>query len=325
MSLNHELVLKASKALLTHAKQRSEKEDSSNLLAGREGDSDPAARTEAVQQQVAAQAVPDPAADSDLRFGQPGVPCSQRTTARSMRRKIMALGVPQIKEVISIKKLKHDHKAYEAKRRVLTSYDLFLTDDRILNSLPKALGTKFFQRKKLPFPVNLDASDLKKELSKAIGSTFYSPTTGTTSVVRVGSTEMTADQLAENIECAVEAIAARVPKGWKNVQSLHIKTGKSLALPIYNSLPEEAEAIARIAGASAAKKAEAEAEDEDEESDEEVDASEENEEEEEEEEQMPAKKLRKSPLSRESKKPAAATKKSPAKKGPAKKRGCQGL
>ncbi|KAJ1951476.1 proteasome-interacting protein cic1 [Linderina pennispora] len=315
MSLNHELVLKASKALLTHAKQRSEKEDSSNLLADEK---------ETVILQLGLKRFNNRSRHKPYRIplrtaiydSDSQVCLFTKDDSKEYAAKIMALGVPQIKEVISIKKLKHDHKAYEAKRRVLTSYDLFLTDDRILNSLPKALGTKFFQRKKLPFPVNLDASDLKKELSKAIGSTFYSPTTGTTSVVRVGSTEMTADQLAENIECAVEAIAARVPKGWKNVQSLHIKTGKSLALPIYNSLPEEAEAIARIAGASAAKKAEAE----DEESDEEVDASEESEEEEEEEEQMPAKKLRKSPLSRESKKPAAATKKSPAKKGPAKKR-----
>ncbi|KAJ1944696.1 proteasome-interacting protein cic1, partial [Linderina macrospora] len=292
MSLNHELVLQASKALLKHTKQRSEKEDSTNLFAGEK---------ETVILQLGLKKFNNRSRHKPYRVplrtaiydADSQVCLFTKDDSKEYAAKILALGVPQIKEVISIKKLKHDHKAYEAKRRVLTSYDLFLTDDRILNSLPKALGTKFFQRKKLPFPVNLDAADLKKELTKAIGSTFYAPTTGTTSVVRVGSTEMTPEQLAKNVECAVEAIAARVPKGWKNVQSLHIKTGKSLALPIYNSLPEEAEAIARIASTSSAKKA---VKEEEESEAEEEDASEESEEEEEEQQQPPAKKLRKSPL-----------------------------
>ena len=35
----------------------------------------------------------------------------------------------------------------------------------------------------------------------------------------------------------------KVSKGWTNIQSLNIKTSDSVALPIYNSLPENIEEI----------------------------------------------------------------------------------
>ena len=52
-------------------------------------------------------------------------------------------------------------------------------------------------------------------------------------------TGQTVDQAVENVIGAVTGIAKNVPRGWKNIQSLSLKTSESISLPIYTSLPEK--------------------------------------------------------------------------------------
>ncbi|KAJ1782386.1 proteasome-interacting protein cic1, partial [Coemansia sp. RSA 2399] len=147
------------------------------------------------------------------------------------------LNVPQIKDVITVLQLKTEYKSYEIRRQLIAQHDLFLTDDRVVGSLPEILGVKFFKAKKTPAPVNLLAGDVEKEIKKALSCTYYRQGKGTCNAVKVGMTTMAAPELADNIECAMNAIAKCISKGWDNIQSVGIKTGKSLTLPIYNSLP----------------------------------------------------------------------------------------
>lgn len=44
--------------------------------------------------------------------------------------------------------LKTEYKAFEAKRRLLASFDFFLADARIQRLLPTHLGRHFYSRKK---------------------------------------------------------------------------------------------------------------------------------------------------------------------------------
>lgn len=46
-----------------------------------------------------------------------------------------------------------------------------------------------------------------------------------------------ADHLVENICGAMKGVASRIPRGWSNIQSVHIKSTASVALPVYASLP----------------------------------------------------------------------------------------
>ncbi|KAJ2782398.1 proteasome-interacting protein cic1 [Coemansia interrupta] len=163
--------------------------------------------------------------------------------------KIKELGIPQIKEILTAQQLKNSCRTYEARRELLASYDLFLADDRLLNSLPKLLGTKFFKAKKLPAPVNLLAKDLNLELRRALSSTFFRPSKGTCTAIRIGSTRLTVPELEETIEDVVKIAIKFIPRGWKNIQSISIKAGNTFALPVYKSLPEPPTAIT-IPGAS---------------------------------------------------------------------------
>ena len=57
--------------------------------------------------------------------------------------------------------------------------------------------------------------------------------------MRIGRLGQPAQHITENILAGVKAIADRVPRGFRNFQSLHLKTVDSIALPIYNSLPPQ--------------------------------------------------------------------------------------
>jgi ribosome biogenesis protein UTP30 len=66
--------------------------------------------------------------------------------------------------------------------------------------------------------------------------------------VKVGRTDFTPEQVSENVMAAIKALVLKVPRKWRNIQSMHLKSTSSIALPIYNALPdvnavvEEAEA-----------------------------------------------------------------------------------
>ncbi|KAJ2013299.1 proteasome-interacting protein cic1, partial [Coemansia sp. S680] len=206
------------------------------------------------------------------------------------------LNIPQIKEIITLYQLKTEFKAYEAKRLLLSTHELFLTDDRVVKSLPELLGVKFFKNKKLPAPVNLLAKDLQREVSKALSCTYYRPANGTSSTLKIGTSALSAAHLADNIEAAMEYIPKCVEKGWDNIQSIGIKTGTSLTLPIYNALPNPAGVINTTISAATKVSSKATKEDKSAEA------------------TPPAKKSKKSPLSREKAEVQAEPKKTAAKK-----------
>jgi ribosome biogenesis protein UTP30 len=59
----------------------------------------------------------------------------------------------------------------------------------------------------------------------------------------VAHCDLTEEQIIENINIAVTGLIEKIPRKWKNIQSVHLKTSESIALPLYNSLPEETVSI----------------------------------------------------------------------------------
>uniref|UniRef100_A0A8D2PD35 Ribosomal L1 domain-containing protein 1 n=1 Tax=Zosterops lateralis melanops TaxID=1220523 RepID=A0A8D2PD35_ZOSLA len=158
---------------------------------------------------------------------------SAEQTENLYKKLLLRSGVRTISRVICYKTLKKEYKMFEAKRRLLNSFDLFLSDDRIRRLLPSHLGKHFYEKKKAPLSVNLKAKDLAKELEKHIqGTVLPVNNKGTT---RIGHTGMKVDEILENIIAAAKVIGEKLPKKWKNVKILHLKTLKSVALPIFTA------------------------------------------------------------------------------------------
>ncbi|NXS50275.1 RL1D1 protein, partial [Balaeniceps rex] len=161
---------------------------------------------------------------------------SAEQTENLYRKLLIQNGIRSVSQIISYKTLKKEYKLFEAKRRLLNRFDLFLSDDRIKRLLPSHLGKHFYERKKAPLSVNLKARNLAKELQKHIqGTTLPVTNKGSCYTARIGHTGMTADEILDNIIAAAEVIAKKLPKNWKNVKILHLKTVKSVALPIFTA------------------------------------------------------------------------------------------
>ncbi|NXY29997.1 RL1D1 protein, partial [Pomatorhinus ruficollis] len=161
---------------------------------------------------------------------------SAEQTENLYKKLLLRNGIRSISRIISYKTLKKEYKMFEAKRRLLNSFDLFLSDDRIRRLLPSHLGKHFYEKKKAPLSVNLKAKDLAKELEKHVQGTILPVNNkGCCYTTRIGHTGMKVDEILENIIAAAKVIGDKLPKKWKNVKILHLKTLKSVALPIFTA------------------------------------------------------------------------------------------
>lgn len=158
-------------------------------------------------------------------------------TKDAVMKKIKNDNLP-ITKVIKITKLKTDYRPFEAKRKLCDSYDMFLADKRVVPLLPKLLGKHFFKKKKIPVPVDLKHQNWKEQIEKICGSALLYLRTGTCSVLKVGKVSMGAEDIAENVIAAINGVAEIVPRKWGNVRSFHLKLLESLALPVYQAVPD---------------------------------------------------------------------------------------
>ena len=64
--------------------------------------------------------------------------------------------------------------------------------------------------------------------------------THTHSAVPIGRINTPSQRTVANIISGMRVITTKIPRGWRNIQSIHLKTVDSIALPLYNSLPPPA-------------------------------------------------------------------------------------
>ncbi|XP_028669939.1 ribosomal L1 domain-containing protein 1 isoform X2 [Erpetoichthys calabaricus] len=141
-----------------------------------------------------------------------------------------------VSEVISYKTLKKEYKPFEAKRRLLSNFDLFLADARIYRLLPTQIGKHFYKSKKVPISVNLKPAFLENEINKVMKTTVLTVTNkGCCCNVKVAHSRMTIEQVVENICVVVGVIAAKLYKKATNIKIIHLKSSSSIALPVYTS------------------------------------------------------------------------------------------
>lgn len=141
-----------------------------------------------------------------------------------------------VTRVLGIEKLRKRYGTFEARRELLRQYDHFLVDMRVAPMLPRLLGNAFVHAKRVPIAVRLKR-DVPNAIRKALHSTSFTPSRGTSVSVKVGRWGFTRDQIVENLYDVVTGVVGKSPGAWGNVQSIQIKADKSPALPVYFSLP----------------------------------------------------------------------------------------
>ncbi|KAH7337029.1 ribosomal protein L1p/L10e family-domain-containing protein [Rhizoctonia solani] len=170
-----------------------------------------------------------------------------------------AQNVKFISRVVGVTKLKGKFKPYEARRQLMQDHGMFLVDERVVPMMPKLLGKIFFKAKKQPVPVNLQKKDLKAELERAVSSTYMHQNQGTCTSIKIAPTTFNSSQVLDNLTTALPEIVKHIKGGWENIQSLHIKTSASVALPIWScDLKERWDGLGPVKEASASEKSESE-------------------------------------------------------------------
>ncbi|KAL3508976.1 hypothetical protein ACH5RR_028377 [Cinchona calisaya] len=158
-------------------------------------------------------------------------------TSETAKKIIKSNDIP-VSKVLKLSKLKSNYKPFEAKRKLCDSYDVFLVDRRVVHLLPKLLGKFFFKKKKLPLPLDLSHKNWKEQIERALGSGLLYMRSGTCCVMKVGKVSMESEEIVENVVEGINGVVEVVPKKWEGVRSLHLKFSDSLALPVYQALPD---------------------------------------------------------------------------------------
>ncbi|KAJ0060212.1 hypothetical protein NL108_004044, partial [Boleophthalmus pectinirostris] len=157
-------------------------------------------------------------------------------TQRFYKKLLEQRGVTCITEVIPFKTLKKEYKPYEAKRRLLGNFDMFLSDDRIRRLLPSHIGKHFYERKKEPLCVDLQSKNLARDVQRLVQGTSLKITNkGSCCMARVAHSGMTADEVTDNIEATVRTVMEKMRMKGPLIKIIHLKSQDSVALPIYTS------------------------------------------------------------------------------------------
>ncbi|KAI8380729.1 ribosomal protein L1p/L10e family-domain-containing protein [Blakeslea trispora] len=159
---------------------------------------------------------------------------------KKVEKKLKEQSVTEIKKVISAKALESTYKAYEAKRKLADSYDMFLVDDRIAHLMPNLVGKKFYEKNKCPIAIKSTGS-LKHHVESALKATYIKLHNNLTSLVLIGNFGMDQEDVLKNYEAAMPNIVKITAHNWDNVQLFGIKSKSSPLLPIYASFPKDEE------------------------------------------------------------------------------------
>ncbi len=128
------------------------------------------------------------------------------TIDESLLEKIEAENIPHLKKIISAKELKTTYKSFEARRKLLDEYDLFLSDDYLITALPKLLGKRFYESSKFPIPIRVYSKDktavsiqtLKNQIAKTVNSTYFIPPMGVNISLKIGNVKQNLNDLHDN-------------------------------------------------------------------------------------------------------------------------------
>ena len=157
-----------------------------------------------------------------------------------LRTKLAEVPVAGLTRVLAVGKLKKDYRDFSRRRELVSQFDMFLCDDRVLNFMPQLTGKAFYEKRKAPIPVRVssnNAAAIAAEIVRARDSTHTLLGAGQTVSLKIGHSLMTADQITENVLYSASRLVDHLPKKWRGVMSMHLLATGTVALPLYKNLP----------------------------------------------------------------------------------------
>jgi len=143
----------------------------------------------------------------------------------------MKENLPNVTKILELKTIRTKYHQYEARRKLLGSYDLFLCHRRIRYQLRALLGKSFQKAKRFPIPIYL--SKRPESIIEARDSVTINIPNGTCFMVRIAKLWHTPEEIVENIYQTFLSIIIAAKKQWKDVQTLMIRTENSISFPFY--------------------------------------------------------------------------------------------
>ncbi|KAL0228108.1 hypothetical protein RCL1_004251 [Eukaryota sp. TZLM3-RCL] len=145
----------------------------------------------------------------------------------------------RIEKVIPVSDVKNLYRTFEQRRALRGEFDRFICDHDVFGQLTSLLGKTFISSNRFPVPFHIvkgDDEKTKKNALLAIEGCEYYLRGGPLIVVPVGTTEMSSQQVKQNIVTVSTEVLKRL--GESCLQRACLKTTESPALPIFSQLPE---------------------------------------------------------------------------------------
>lgn len=108
-------------------------------------------------------------------------------------------------------------------RQVACDYDFFLAETAVMPLVGRWLGPRLGPRGKMPMPIP-PGQDIRPIVERLRGSIRIRTKDKLTFSAKIGTTEMTPDQIAENINTVLRRVEAELEQGSQNLRSVFVKT-----------------------------------------------------------------------------------------------------
>uniref|UniRef100_A0A6B2LG60 Ribosomal protein L1 n=1 Tax=Arcella intermedia TaxID=1963864 RepID=A0A6B2LG60_9EUKA len=142
--------------------------------------------------------------------------------------------LPNIKKLLSIDSLRKKYSSYEARDKLLISYDLFFCDSVVKLPLLQFFGKTFIKAKKYPIPITFHYKVPPAQLvATTRDCTFLYISRGSCINLKIALSSHTTQQITENIVQSLEKVVAKIPGSWEAINRISIKGADSIELPFY--------------------------------------------------------------------------------------------
>lgn len=111
----------------------------------------------------------------------------------------------------------------DAAKDLAEDTDFFLAEERLMQDIGRYLGTVLGPRGKMPEPVSPD-DDIVEVIERMKNSVQIRSGDRRTFHTRVGAEDMSAEDIADNIDVIIRRLHADLEKGPLNVDSVYVKT-----------------------------------------------------------------------------------------------------